>query len=93
MNPKAETNCESREVPQSQFLMAGHASTSVQECAERDLRAGSGSPWVPLGGPTAQAVHHSEGCVPAGTQDSELAPGKTLHLHLVSFSPIYKAEV
>lgn len=93
MNPKPETNCESREVPQSQFLMAGHASTSMQERAERDLRAGSGSPWVPSGGLSAEAAHHSEGCVPAGTQDSELAPVKTLHLHLVGFSPIYKAEV
>ena len=93
MNPKPETNCESREVPQSQFLMALHASTSMWERAERDLPAGSGSPWVPSGGPSAQAALHSEGYVPAGIQDSELVPVKTLHLHLVSFSPIYKAEV
>lgn len=73
--------------------MAVHASTSVWVRAERDLPAGSGSPWVPSGGPSAQATLHSEGYVPASTRDSEFAPVKTLHLCLVSFSPIYRAEI
>lgn len=42
---------------------------------------------------TAEAALHSEGYILVGAQGSELAPVKTLHLHLVSFSPIYKSEV
>lgn len=89
MSPKPETNGESGEVPQSQFLTAVLASSSARVRAGRVLPAGSGSPWVPSGGPSAQAALRYD---PVGTQDTGFAPIKSLHLSLVSFSPIYKAE-